>query len=114
MQISSALIFLILILLIIITVNIYLFRTMKGDVDFSQKKTRVNLLKSIIWVLLLWFYIPTFIVWFYGIEIYRLSDEELGILHIWRISLLILLAIPVWKYWVIKPLYNWIKGGSDS
>jgi len=94
---------------IVILVNIYLFNSMKGDIDFSLKMTRVNLIISIIWVLLLWSYLPSLIV-----SEWQLSDTDSEMFLIWRTSLSILLAIPVWKYWVIKPLYYWIKRGSDS
>ena len=94
---------------IVILVNIYLFNSMKGDIDFSLKMTRVNLIIGILWVLLLWSYLPSLIV-----SEWQLSDKDSEMFLIWRTSLSILLAFPVWKYWVIKPLYYWIKRGSDS
>ena len=114
MYISSALIVSILIILILILVNRYLFKRMKGDIDFSVKKTRIILLISIIWVLLLWFLIPVYMEWIYDINTSRLSDEDLKEILIFRISFTILLSIPIWIYWAIRPIYKWFISGSDS
>ncbi len=101
---------LIFLIVILILVNKYLFRSMKGDIDFSLKETRINLIKGIIWVLLLWFLIPSIMQFE---QDYANSDDS-GKYLLVRISVSILFAIPVWRYWVIKPLYNWIKRGKDS
>ena len=97
---------------------------MKGDVDFSRKKTRINLIESIIWILIIWFVIPILIYWFIPINIFYtqflvtefdLPDEVYAELFLpWKISMFISLTIPIWTYWILKPLYYWIKKGKGD
>ena len=110
--------------LIFFVLLIILFIRMKGDVDFSRKKTRINLIESIIWILIIWFVIPILIYWFIPINIFYtqflvtefdLPDEVYAELFLpWKISMFISLTIPIWTYWILKPFYYWIKKGKGD
>tara|TARA_B100000795_G_scaffold58100_1_gene38618 strand:- start:87 stop:665 length:579 start_codon:yes stop_codon:yes gene_type:complete len=95
--------------------------SLSGNIDFSNKQTKVNLIESIIWILIVWFVVPELIRWFFTsyflggsvawLSIFDSSIKflpEVGILK-WTISFFILLTIPIWSYWIIKPLYYWVK-----
>jgi len=95
--------------------------SLSGNIDFSNKQTKVNLIESIIWILIVWFVVPELIRWFFTsyflggsvawLSVFDSSIKflpEVGILK-WTISFFILLTIPIWSYWIIKPLYYWVK-----
>jgi hypothetical protein len=134
-----------LIFFVIILILYSLMTRIKGNIDFSNKKTKMNLIESIIWIPIVWFAVPLIIWWFinsltdssfgiFYIYIYNPDDNlydyllrnidtafstqqeltakyRLGISRIlkWKVSFFILLTIPIWSYWIIKPLNYWIK-----
>ncbi len=125
----TELLMLFLIFFVIILILYSLMTSIKGNIDFSNKKTKMNLIESIIWILIVWFAVPAFIWWFFTSLIidggpwlsifytHALSEYDLreyvaspeaGIMK-WRVSFFILLTIPIWSYWIIKPLNYWIK-----
>ena len=102
-----------------------------GNIDFSSKKTRVNLIASILVVLCIWFY------WFSYTPLLNLtighSAESLGLelkelrgcmtystrceedYQSWmnaKIVITLVLTTHIWTYWILKPLYRWIKKGG--
>ena len=95
-------------------VSIFLFTNLKGNIDFSFNRTRINLIVSIIWVVVIWFLTPIliFALPFVKIYYYSYQVEELLALMPWKISIFILLTTPIWTYWLLKPLYFWIKAGK--
>ena len=92
-----------------------------GNIDFSSKKTRVNLIASILVVLCIWFY------WFSYTPLLNLtihhSAESWGLVLIeyddyyqtwmyYKIVITLVLTTHIWTYWILKPLYRWIKKGG--
>ena len=103
-----------------------------GDIDFSSKKTRINLIASILVVLCIWFY------WFSYTPLLNLiighSAESLGeeltelrrcMAYNWsceeeyqlwlnfKIGITLLLTTHIWIYWILKPLIRWIKNWKN-
>ena len=99
-----------------------------GNIDFSSKKTRVNLIASILVVLCIWFY------WFSYTPLLNLtighSAESLGLelkelrgcmtystrceedYQSWvnaKIVITLILTTHIWTYWILKPLYHLTK-----
>jgi len=123
------LLILFLIFFVIILILYSRMTRISGNIDFSNKQTKINLIESIIWILIVWFAVPALIWWFFTSLIihsdswlsifytHALSEYDLreyvaspeaGIMK-WRVSFFILLTIPIWSYWIIKPLNYWIK-----
>ena len=102
--------------LIFFVLFIILSTRMEGDIDFSLKSSRIKLMESVIWILIIWFVIPALIYFFIPINIfythvlseYDLRDAMIFLLP-WKISIFMILTIPIWKHWILKPLYFWIK-----
>ena len=79
-------------LLILFVLYIFIFiriqPRLKGSIDFSLKKTRFNLIESIIWVLIIWFVVPILILWFLRIDIDYLSYREMKEILQWKIGII--------------------------
>ena len=105
-------------LLILFVLYIFIFiriqPRLKGSIDFSLKKTRFNLIESIIWVLIIWFVVPILILWFLRIDIDYLSYREMKEILQWKIGITLVLTSPIWTNWILKPLYYWIKKGKGD
>ena len=91
-------------------VNIYLFTNLKGDINFSHMKTGINLVVSIIWVFVIWFNaltllftLPIVSKYYTHSHFQEVYFEPLPL----KISIFILLTIPIWKYWILKPLFTY-------
>ena len=95
-------------------VSIFLFTNLKGNIDFSFYKTRINLIVSIIWVVVIWFLTPILLWELPTFKIYYIPSqiEKLSASMPFKISIFILLTTPIWIYWLLKPLYFWIKEGK--
>jgi len=90
-------------------VNIYFFTNLKGDINFSHKKTIINSILSIVWVLVVWFNFLTLLWSVFFIRQYHWRDQFNELLEPLplKISIFILLTIPIWKYWILKPLFTY-------
>ena len=95
-------------------VFVYLYIRLRGNIDFSLNKTRVKLIESIAWVLIMWFVSPRVLMLFFDFggfityqhgTIYLFDDA-------WQIGFFILVTIPIWIYLILKPLYHWTKNGK--
>ena len=103
-----------------------------GDIDFSSKKTRINLIASILVVLCIWFY------WFsytpllnliighsaesLGEELTELRrcmaynrscEEEYQLWLNFKIGITLVLTSHIWIYWILNPLIRWIKNWKN-
>jgi hypothetical protein len=98
-------------------VFVYLCIRFRGNIDFSLNKTRVKLIESIVWVLIIWFVSPRVLILFFDFggfityqhgTIYLFGDADM----LWQIGFFILVTIPIWIYLILKPLYHWTKNGK--
>jgi len=99
-----------------------------GSIDFSSKKTRVNLIASILVVLCIWFY------WFSYTPLLILTighsaeslvlqlkelrgcmsysgvcEEDYNFFINSKIVITLILTTHIWTYWILKPLYHLTK-----
>ena len=107
---TTDLLILFLIFFVIILILYSRMTRIRGNIDFSNKKTKMNLIESIIWILIVWFAVPALIWWFFtslihhsaaGLSIFYthalseydlreyVASPEAGIMK-WRISFFIL------------------------
>ena len=95
---------LLILFLIFFVLVMILSSRLKGNIDFSKNITRINLIESIIWILIIWFVIPALIWVLFPITIFYthiFSEFDLrefilmGGLLKWKISVFILLTIPI-------------------
>ena len=94
-----------------------------GDIDFSSKKTRVNLIASILVVLCIWFYwfsyTPLMNLTFgqsaesWGLILNEMDEEEYQSWVYAKIVITLVLTTHIWTYWILKPLYKWIKNWKN-
>lgn len=103
-----------------------------GDIDFSSKKTRINLIASILVVLCIWFYwfsytpllnlttgfsaesLVSKLIELRGCMAYNwICKDQYQLLINAKIVITLILTTHIWTYWILKPLIRWIKNWKN-